>query len=140
MGTLEGCANPVSVSNGVAHSNGAAIRKDDNRVAVVLGAQWGDEGKGKLVDLLASEVDIVCRCQVLQMTFFKYNLKGNECFYILCNLFREVTMRDTLWLLENKRMTFTCYLQESLIRPVNQLSVIYALLLLCNLCQLAHVS
>ena len=33
-------------------------------VAIVLGAQWGDEGKGKLVDLLASEADVVCRCQV----------------------------------------------------------------------------
>ncbi|CAF4919269.1 unnamed protein product [Rotaria magnacalcarata] len=32
-------------------------------VSIVLGAQWGDEGKGKLVDLLASEADIVCRCQ-----------------------------------------------------------------------------
>lgn len=34
-----------------------------SKVAVVLGAQWGDEGKGKVVDMLASEVDIVCRCQ-----------------------------------------------------------------------------
>ncbi|CAF2989191.1 unnamed protein product [Rotaria sp. Silwood2] len=32
-------------------------------VSIVLGAQWGDEGKGKLVDLLASEADVVCRCQ-----------------------------------------------------------------------------
>lgn len=35
-----------------------------NKVTVVLGAQWGDEGKGKVVDLLATESDIVCRCQV----------------------------------------------------------------------------
>ena len=35
-----------------------------NRVTVVLGGQWGDEGKGKVVDLLATESDIVCRCQV----------------------------------------------------------------------------
>jgi len=34
-----------------------------NRVTVVLGAQWGDEGKGKVVDLLATEADLVCRCQ-----------------------------------------------------------------------------
>uniref|UniRef100_A0A8C4SQP0 Adenylosuccinate synthetase n=1 Tax=Erpetoichthys calabaricus TaxID=27687 RepID=A0A8C4SQP0_ERPCA len=34
-----------------------------NKVTVVLGAQWGDEGKGKVVDLLAQEADIVCRCQ-----------------------------------------------------------------------------
>lgn len=31
---------------------------------MVLGAQWGDEGKGKVVDLLATEADLVCRCQV----------------------------------------------------------------------------
>ena len=34
-------------------------------VTVVLGGQWGDEGKGKLVDLLAMESDLVCRCQVI---------------------------------------------------------------------------
>ncbi len=28
---------------------------------VVLGAQWGDEGKGKVVDFLASQVDVVAR-------------------------------------------------------------------------------
>jgi len=30
---------------------------------VIVGAQWGDEGKGKIVDLLASESDLVCRYQ-----------------------------------------------------------------------------
>ncbi len=30
---------------------------------VVVGAQWGDEGKGKIVDLLARESDVVCRYQ-----------------------------------------------------------------------------
>lgn len=35
-----------------------------NKVTVVLGAQWGDEGKGKVVDLLAQDADMVCRCQV----------------------------------------------------------------------------
>lgn len=34
-----------------------------SKAIVVLGSQWGDEGKGKIVDLLASEMDIVCRCQ-----------------------------------------------------------------------------
>ena len=29
----------------------------------VLGAQWGDEGKGKIVDLLAPHFDIVARYQ-----------------------------------------------------------------------------
>lgn len=35
-----------------------------NKVTVVLGAQWGDEGKGKVVDMLATQMDVVCRCQV----------------------------------------------------------------------------
>jgi adenylosuccinate synthase len=30
---------------------------------VIVGAQWGDEGKGKIVDLLAQDSDIVCRYQ-----------------------------------------------------------------------------
>ncbi|KAJ1993012.1 Adenylosuccinate synthase [Coemansia sp. RSA 1358] len=34
-----------------------------NKVSVVLGTQWGDEGKGKLVDILASDIDVCMRCQ-----------------------------------------------------------------------------
>jgi adenylosuccinate synthase len=30
---------------------------------VIVGAQWGDEGKGKIVDLLAESSDLVCRYQ-----------------------------------------------------------------------------
>lgn len=32
-------------------------------VTIVIGSQWGDEGKGKIVDLLAPEVDVVARYQ-----------------------------------------------------------------------------
>eukprot|EP01090_Pellita_catalonica_P023132 TRINITY_DN930_c0_g1_i2.p2 TRINITY_DN930_c0_g1~~TRINITY_DN930_c0_g1_i2.p2 ORF type:complete len:459 (+),score=76.49 TRINITY_DN930_c0_g1_i2:53-1429(+) len=32
------------------------------QVIAVMGAQWGDEGKGKLVDVLGSEYDIIARC------------------------------------------------------------------------------
>lgn len=35
----------------------------DAKVAVVLGTQWGDEGKGKLVDILAQKYEIVARAQ-----------------------------------------------------------------------------
>jgi adenylosuccinate synthase len=34
-----------------------------SKVVVVVGAQWGDEGKGKIVDLLAERFDIVARYQ-----------------------------------------------------------------------------
>ena len=30
---------------------------------VVVGAQWGDEGKGKITDLLAEKADVVARFQ-----------------------------------------------------------------------------
>ena len=30
---------------------------------VVLGAQWGDEGKGKIVDVLAEKADMIVRFQ-----------------------------------------------------------------------------
>ena len=35
----------------------------DVPATVIVGAQWGDEGKGKIVDLLAQESDVVCRYQ-----------------------------------------------------------------------------
>lgn len=37
----------------------------DPQIVVVLGMQWGDEGKGKLVDILAQKYEIVARAQVL---------------------------------------------------------------------------
>ena len=30
---------------------------------IVLGAQWGDEGKGKYIDIFASQADVVVRSQ-----------------------------------------------------------------------------
>lgn len=30
---------------------------------VIVGAQWGDEGKGKIIDFLASKAEMVVRCQ-----------------------------------------------------------------------------
>ena len=32
-------------------------------VSIVIGSQWGDEGKGKIVDLLSADIDIVARYQ-----------------------------------------------------------------------------
>ena len=37
---------------------------------VVVGSQWGDEGKGKMVDMLATTADVVCRCQVSATSIF----------------------------------------------------------------------
>ncbi|HEX4579744.1 MAG TPA: adenylosuccinate synthetase, partial [Candidatus Dormibacteraeota bacterium] len=32
-------------------------------VTILVGGQWGDEGKGKVIDLLADRVDMVVRSQ-----------------------------------------------------------------------------
>lgn len=45
-------------------ASAAAEPKFEPQVAVVLGTQWGDEGKGKLVDILAQEYEVVARAQV----------------------------------------------------------------------------
>ena len=29
---------------------------------IVVGSQWGDEGKGKITDYLANQADMVLRC------------------------------------------------------------------------------
>ena len=39
-------------------------RSKSSGVTVIIGTQWGDEGKGKVVDLIAKDMDIVCRGQV----------------------------------------------------------------------------
>ncbi|KAJ2805306.1 Adenylosuccinate synthase [Coemansia guatemalensis] len=36
---------------------------NNTKASVVLGCQWGDEGKGKLVDILAKDIDVCVRCQ-----------------------------------------------------------------------------
>jgi adenylosuccinate synthase len=33
----------------------------NSKFTVILGSQWGDEGKGKLVDILADKYDYTCR-------------------------------------------------------------------------------
>jgi adenylosuccinate synthase len=39
------------------------MRNGNGRCVVIVGSQWGDEGKGKIVDVLAEEVDVVARYQ-----------------------------------------------------------------------------
>ena len=53
--------------NGISQNGSSQAKRPrmgDNLVTVVLGTQWGDEGKGKVVDMLAVDADVVCRCQV----------------------------------------------------------------------------
>ncbi len=50
-------------------------------VTVIVGAQWGDEGKGKIVDILSAEIDYVARYQGGANAGHTINLKGEK--YIL---------------------------------------------------------
>ena len=38
-----------------------AIEVKRSKTAVIVGAQWGDEGKGKIVDVLSHSFSIVAR-------------------------------------------------------------------------------
>jgi len=50
---------------------------------IIVGSQWGDEGKGKIVDLLARNVDIVARYQGGLMLDIQSNSRTNSSFYTL---------------------------------------------------------
>ncbi|XP_044468843.1 adenylosuccinate synthetase 2, chloroplastic-like [Mangifera indica] len=55
---------PAALSSLTLTANESASRIESlSQVSGVLGCQWGDEGKGKLVDVLAQHFDIVARCQ-----------------------------------------------------------------------------
>ena len=45
---------------------------------VVVGAQWGDEGKGKIVDLLTDSADAVARFQGGHNAGHTVSIKGKQ--------------------------------------------------------------
>lgn len=48
------------------------------KVDVLLGLQWGDEGKGKVVDVLTPKYDVVARFQEDRMPVTRWNLKARS--------------------------------------------------------------
>src|SRR5919201_121977 len=63
----EGC-NPIWFCNTkhryhlTYHASRITHHKRAMPVVAVVGCQWGDEGKGKIVDLLAEQAQVVARC------------------------------------------------------------------------------
>lgn len=53
-----------------------------SQVSGVLGSQWGDEGKGKLVDILAKHFDIVARCQVHVQFIYLCSYSKFRCYLV----------------------------------------------------------
>jgi hypothetical protein len=65
--SLNGEINDINYTNSELLKNrdrSGSVSSYVSKVQVVLGAQWGDEGKGKVVDMLSVNADVVCRCQV----------------------------------------------------------------------------
>lgn len=62
------------------------------KVDVLLGLQWGDEGKGKVVDVLTPRYDVVARFQEVRMQVIHWNLKArNMCSVpFLPEYFKEI--------------------------------------------------
>ena len=48
------------------------------KTVVVVGTQWGDEGKGKITDYLAQHADIVARYQGGITQVIQSSSKGNN--------------------------------------------------------------
>lgn len=51
---------------------------EKGKVDVLLGLQWGDEGKGKVVDVLTPRYDVVARFQGGLMLAIPWNSKARS--------------------------------------------------------------
>ena len=51
------------------------------KTVVVVGTQWGDEGKGKITDYLAQQADIVARYKVEIMLDIRLSSMDNSLSY-----------------------------------------------------------
>ena len=71
----------------------------DARCLVVVGAQWGDEGKGKIVDVLSAEVDIIARYQGGANAGHTVHVEGDE--FILHQIPSGILHQGTRCLLGN---------------------------------------
>jgi adenylosuccinate synthase len=63
--SIRGIGYNKSVYNGtkLLQSLHGSFKEDLNMVKAIVGANWGDEGKGKITDMLAREADIIVRFQ-----------------------------------------------------------------------------
>jgi adenylosuccinate synthase len=71
----------------------------DYRCLVVVGAQWGDEGKGKIVDVLAAEASVIARYQGGANAGHTVHVGGDE--FILHQIPSGILHRDKRCLLGN---------------------------------------
>ena len=67
-------------------------------VDVLLGLQWGDEGKGKIVDVLTRKYDIIARFQGGPNAGHTLEFEGKK--HVLHTIPSEYSMRRFVMLLE----------------------------------------
>lgn len=84
---------------------------------IFLGAQWGDEGKGKVVDMLATDADVVCRCQVRTFSIIIHTHQISDLFYLRLNSanIRWIgiwEMEKSIWFMCSKHFSFTINRKE----------------------------
>lgn len=61
------------------------------KVDVLLGLQWGDEGKGKVVDVLTPKYDVIARFQGGPMLDIHWSLRARSmCFALSLLVFSRV--------------------------------------------------
>ena len=107
--------------------------------SLLLGLQWGDEGKGKLVDILSTNIDVICRCAggnnaghtlSLEGKVYKFHLLpsgllhnntigliGNGCVIHLPSLLKEiedleaqgVEIKSRLKISDRAHLVFDCH-------------------------------
>ena len=70
-----------------------------SRCLVVVGAQWGDEGKGKIVDVLAAEAEVIARYQGGANAGHTVHVGGDE--FILHQIPSGILHKGTRCLLGN---------------------------------------
>ena len=75
---------------------------------VIIGTQWGDEGKGKVVDLLAEHADIVVRFQGGNNAGHTMVVKGEQ---IISHLVPSGILQNKICIIGN------CYLSGKIIKP-----------------------
>ena len=58
---MSSLSSPASTASSSSSTSPSSLQGYGHRVLAVLGGQWGDEGKGKLVDILAQRYDVIAR-------------------------------------------------------------------------------
>ena len=63
------------------------------KTVAVVGTQWGDEGKGKIVDMLAADADVVVRFQAETMQHTRWWSVERNLFCDSCRPARSIPAR-----------------------------------------------